>query len=56
VGGNVALEGSSLTAAGGRIEVGGVAGSGLVSLSPIDKGWAVGYENIHNFQNIQLSQ
>jgi filamentous hemagglutinin family protein len=56
VGGDVVLEGGRLTARGGRIELGSVAGEGLVSLTPIQKGYALGYQNVQNFQNIQLSQ
>lgn len=57
VGGDVALAGGALTAAGGRIELGSVAaGSGIVNLTPIDFGWALGYENVQNFRDIHLSQ
>ncbi len=62
VGGDVMLEGGNLTAAGGptavggRIELGSVAGNSLVSLNPTEKGWALGYEGVQNFQNIQLTQ
>jgi filamentous hemagglutinin family protein len=56
VGGNVALERGSMTAAGGRIELGSVAGTALVNLNSTEEGWALGYENTENFQDIQLSQ
>jgi len=56
VGGDVALEGGNLTAAQGRIELGSVAGSGLVSLNSNQKGWALGYESIENFGEIHFSQ
>jgi filamentous hemagglutinin family protein len=55
VGGNLSLEGSNLTAAGGRIELGSV-GAGIVTLTPTNPGWTLGYENIESFQDIQLSQ
>ncbi|MFN6569099.1 filamentous hemagglutinin N-terminal domain-containing protein [Dendronalium sp. ChiSLP03b] len=54
VGGDITLEGGNLTAASGRIELGSVAANSLVSLKPINQGWILGYENVHNFQNIQL--
>ena len=56
VGGNVSVESGILSALGGRIELGSVAGSSLVSLTPIPEGWALGYEDVQNFQDIQLSQ
>ncbi len=56
VGGDVMLEGGNLTATSGRIELGSIAGTHFVSLNPIDKGWALGYQGVQNFGNIQLSQ
>lgn len=55
VGNNVALEGGILTTDGGRIELGSVAGNGLVRLTPIDKGWALDYEGISDLGDIRLS-
>ncbi|MBW4569253.1 MAG: filamentous hemagglutinin N-terminal domain-containing protein [Tolypothrix carrinoi HA7290-LM1] len=55
VGGGVNLEGGNLIADSGRIEVGSVAGSGVVSLTPIDKGWQLGYENVSSLRDIFLS-
>ena len=52
VGGNVALDGGILTAAGGRIELGSVAGAGEVSLSPTNSRF--GYNSVGTFGNIQL--
>ena len=56
VGGDVTLEGGNLTAKQGRIELVSVAGNSLVSLSPTEKGWVLGYEGVQNFQNILLAQ
>ncbi len=56
LGGEVVLEGGRLTAPGGRIELGSVAGLGLISLNPTDNGWVLGYDGVQNFQDIQLSQ
>ncbi len=56
VGGDLFLEGATLKTAGGRIELGSVASSGLVSITPINKGFALGYGNVQNFGNIRLSQ
>jgi filamentous hemagglutinin family protein len=55
VGGDVLLEGGYLTAPGGRIELGSVAGNAAVSLTSADKGYALGYSGVGNFQDIQLS-
>jgi len=64
VGGDITLEGGEVASSGGtnlaapsgRIELGSVAGTGLISLTPIEKGWSLGYEGIQNFKNIQLSE
>ncbi|NJM71058.1 MAG: filamentous hemagglutinin N-terminal domain-containing protein [Scytonema sp. RU_4_4] len=56
VGGGVTLEGGNLIADGGRIEVGSVGGSSLVSLTPVDDSWKLGYSGVSSFQDIQLSQ
>ena len=56
VGGDVTLERGSMTAAGGRIELGSVAGTALVNLNSTQEGWTLGYESTQNFQDIQLSQ
>ncbi len=55
VGGNLALEGATLKTAGGRIELASVAGSGLVSLTPIESGFALGYSGVPTFGDIRLS-
>ena len=49
VGGDIALSGGTLKTAGGRIELGSVTGPNLVSLTPTDKGWSLGYEGVQNF-------
>jgi filamentous hemagglutinin family protein len=56
VGGNVTLEGGNLTAAAGRIELGSVGEAGIVTLTPTNPGWKLGYEGIRSFQDIRLSQ
>ncbi|MBE9000494.1 filamentous hemagglutinin N-terminal domain-containing protein [Nostoc sp. LEGE 12447] len=54
IGGDITLEGGSITAKDGRVELGSVAGNSLVSLSPTNQGWVLGYEGVQNFQNIEL--
>ncbi|YAF94307.1 MAG: filamentous hemagglutinin N-terminal domain-containing protein [Nodularia sp. CChRGM 3473] len=54
VGGDIILDGGNLTAKSGRIELGSVAGNSLVNLKAIEQGWQLGYEDVQNFQNIQL--
>lgn len=56
VGGDVFLEGATLRTAGGRIELGSVADSGLVRLTPVNKGFSLSYDGVQNFGDIQLSQ
>jgi large exoprotein involved in heme utilization and adhesion len=55
VGGSVTLDGATLTAEQGRVEIGGVA-SGMVSLNPIDQKWTLGYEGTSSLKDIQISQ
>ncbi len=54
VGGDIAIEGGILKTAGGRIELGSVDG-GFVSITPINKGWELGYNDVSTFRNIELS-
>lgn len=56
VGGNLTLEGGNLTTTGGRIELGSVAGTGLVNLREIEKGYALDYAVDQNFGDIQISK
>jgi filamentous hemagglutinin family protein len=56
IGGNVALEGGHLNAPRGRIELGSVGDNSFVSLTPIDAGFALGYQGVGDFQDINLSQ
>ncbi|MHC5597302.1 MAG: two-partner secretion domain-containing protein [Nostoc sp.] len=55
VGGGIVSEGGTLTAEGGHIDLGSVAG-GFVSLNPSPQGWNLGYQGVTNFQDIALSQ
>ncbi|MGI2904368.1 filamentous hemagglutinin N-terminal domain-containing protein [Tolypothrix sp. VBCCA 56010] len=57
VGGDVTLNDSYLTPKEediGRIELGSVGSTSLVSLTPTEQGWALGYDGVQNFQDIQL--
>lgn len=56
VGGDVTLDGGNVTAESGRIELGSVAGSSVVSLTQNVQSWALGYEGVQNFRDIRLSQ
>ncbi|MGB6297633.1 MAG: filamentous hemagglutinin N-terminal domain-containing protein [Rivularia sp. (in: cyanobacteria)] len=56
LGGNIALEGGSLFAPSGRIELGSVAPNSLVNIIPRDTAYSLSYEGINNFQDILLSQ
>lgn len=55
VGGHVSLEGGNLTATGGRIELGSLAGDSFVNLREIETGYALQYKDVLNFGDIELS-
>ncbi|MFN6472521.1 MAG: filamentous hemagglutinin N-terminal domain-containing protein [Nostoc sp. SerVER01] len=54
VSGDILMEGGSLTAVSGRIELGSVAANSLVSLNSNNQNWTLGYQSVQNFQKIQL--
>jgi len=56
VGGNVSLEGGNLTAPSGRIELGSVGSNERVRINSTNNGLALGYDEVNNFQDVQLSQ
>ncbi|MGB3642661.1 MAG: filamentous hemagglutinin N-terminal domain-containing protein [Rivularia sp. (in: cyanobacteria)] len=58
VGGNLSLEGSDLILTEGRIELGSVAGNGLVSLNQnqTETGYELGYTDVENFGDITLTR
>ena len=55
IGGNVFFDGGFVTAKGGRIEVGSVAENSTVSFTEIESGWNIGYEQVTNFQDINIA-
>ncbi|NJO41773.1 MAG: S-layer family protein [Cyanobacteria bacterium CRU_2_1] len=55
IGGNLILDGGILTAPGGRVELGSVVSSGLVSLVPIGQGFTFGYDDVETFGTIRLT-
>ncbi|MEN9520510.1 MAG: hypothetical protein RLZZ381_3098, partial [Cyanobacteriota bacterium] len=54
VGGDIFLDGGNLTATGGRIELGSVAGAGEVNLNQSGDNWLLGYESIQTFGDIRI--
>jgi filamentous hemagglutinin family protein len=55
-GGEVVLEGGSLSAESGRVEVWSVEGEGVLGLIPTNPGWELNNQGVQNFQDIRLSQ
>ena len=55
VGGNLSLNRANLTAPQGHIELGSVASSGQVNLTPITPGFALDYSDIQQFGTINLT-
>jgi large exoprotein involved in heme utilization and adhesion len=56
IGGDVLLESGNLTATGGRIELGSVAGEGEVSLNQNRDDLLLGYEGVETFGDIRLER
>jgi filamentous hemagglutinin family protein len=56
VGGDVLIEGSFLTTAGGNIELLSVAGNNIVNINHVNEQLFLGYQNIKNFQDVNLSK
>ncbi|MBD2240876.1 filamentous hemagglutinin, partial [Aulosira sp. FACHB-113] len=56
VGGNITLDGATLTTQTGQIELGSLGGAGLVSLVPITQGYTLEYEQGQSFADIQMAQ
>ncbi|MEH2012655.1 MAG: filamentous hemagglutinin N-terminal domain-containing protein [Nostoc sp.] len=56
VGGNLDLNGATLRAEQGRVELGSVGSTGLVSLMPSAQGYTLGYGNVQRFGDIHLAQ
>ena len=56
IGGEVVLDGGNLQVESGRVELGSVGDNSIVSLTPIDSGWLMGYEEVNSFQDVRLFQ
>ncbi|MBD2354523.1 S-layer family protein [Tolypothrix sp. FACHB-123] len=56
IGGNLSLNGATLMAKTGHIELGSLADAGLVSLAPTTQGYQFEYGNGQSFSDIQLIQ
>ena len=56
IGGEIDIEGGSLNAEAGRIELGSVAGNNTVSLTSTDEEIVLGYAGIENFGDMTLSE
>ena len=56
VGGNLDLNGATLRAEQGRVELGSVGSAGLVSLMSTAQGYMLGYGNVQRFGDIHLAQ
>lgn len=56
VGGDINLNGATLIAETGGLELGSVSSPGLVNLIPSAQGYTLGYSNIQHFGNIQLAE
>lgn len=55
IGGDIFIEGGYLSTIDGRIELGSVGENSAVSITPVEKGFDLSYEEVNNFQDINLS-
>jgi filamentous hemagglutinin family protein len=56
VGGDVTLQGATLEAGSGRIELGSIAGNGAVAIAQTVNGLSLNYDQVPNLGNIRLEQ
>ncbi|XGW00949.1 MAG: filamentous hemagglutinin N-terminal domain-containing protein (plasmid) [Leptolyngbya sp. BL-A-14] len=56
VGGDLTFEGGNVSASGGRIEIGSVAGNSQVQLNSVPNGLSLGFSGVENFQNVTVTQ
>ena len=56
VGGDLHLNGATLSAEQGQVELGSVSGAGLISLMPSPRGYTLGYGDVQHFGDIQLAE
>lgn len=56
VGGTVDIEGGTLKTAGGRVELGSVAGAGFVGLVPVSNGFTFNYDRASALGDMRLTQ
>ncbi|MFN6485306.1 MULTISPECIES: S-layer family protein [unclassified Nostoc] len=54
IGGDIHLNGATLLAEQGQIELGSVRSTGLISLMPTARGYTLGYGDVQRFGNIEL--
>jgi filamentous hemagglutinin family protein len=55
IGGDIFIEGGFVSTVGGRIELGSVGENSTVTITPVEKGFDIGYEAVENFRDISLS-
>ena len=55
IGGEINLKGGNLTAFQGRVELGSIGEEGTVFLNPTEAGFTFNYQNINNFNDINLT-
>ena len=51
----ITIENGFVAIEGGRVELGSVSGDAFVSLAPVTNGWDLGYSEVAQFNDIQLS-
>jgi len=56
VGGEIEIEGATLIAPAGRIELAGIGENSEITITQNNSSWGLGYEAIESFQDVKLSQ
>ena len=55
LGGDITFDGGAVSASGGNIELGSVAGDSFIKLESATEGWKAGYDDVIKFKDVELN-